>query len=148
LGFTAGSAAASGAMAADGTSVPIPNTADNGYSSEEAVEKLSAMGFDPHIATGRQKHNQAAVAPATGAAPTEASVKGKMADKLRLAAGKALDQARKPIVEPVFCPIKSARGIRPFLLRGKATVSAEWQLICLTHNVLKIWRCSVRAAAR
>jgi len=36
--------------------------------------------------------------------------------------------------------IKSARGIRKFLLRGLEKVSAEWQLICLTHNLLKIWR--------
>lgn len=133
--------------AADGTPLPIPNTADNGYYSEDAVETLSAMGLDPHIATGRQKHNQAAVAPATEAAPTEASVKQKMSDKLRSAAGQALYAARKHIIEPVFGQIKSARGIRKFLVRGKAKVSAEWQLICLTHNLLKIWRCSVRVAA-
>ena len=36
--------------------------------------------------------------------------------------------------------IKSARAIRKFLLRGLEKVSAEWQLICLTHNLLKIWR--------
>ena len=133
--------------AADGTPLPIPNTADNGYSSEEAVEKLSGMGLDPHIATGRQKHNQAAVASAVGALSVAASVKEKMAEKLRSAAGKALYAARKHIVEPVFGQIKSARGIRKFLVRGKEKVSAEWQLICLTHNLLKIWRCSVRAAA-
>jgi hypothetical protein len=43
-------------------------------------------------------------------------------------------------VEPVFGMIKSVRGIRKFLLRGLEKVSAEWQLICLTHNLLKIWR--------
>jgi len=133
--------------AADGTPVPIPNTADNGYYSEEAVEELSGMGFDPHIATGRQKHNRAAVASEVGALSVAASVKEKMADELRSAAGKALYAARKHIVEPVFGQIKSARGIRTFLVRGKGKVSAEWQLICLTHNLLKIWRCSVRAAA-
>ena len=31
-------------------------------------------------------------------------------------------------------------GFRKFLLRGLESVSAEWQLICLTHNLLKIWR--------
>jgi hypothetical protein len=40
----------------------------------------------------------------------------------------------------VFGQIKAARGIRKFLLRGLEKVSAEWQLICLTHNLLKIWR--------
>jgi transposase len=132
--------------AADGTVVPIPNTADTGYFSEEAVEKLTRMGFDPHIATGRQKHNQAAEVPNAGGLPTNTGVKEKMAAKLRSAAGKALYAARKHIVEPVFGQIKSARGIRGFLLRGMEKVSAEWQLICLTHNLLKIWRRATCAA--
>src|SRR5437879_11375292 len=63
-----------------------------------------------------------------------------MQEKLRSATGKTLYAARKQIVEPVFGPIKSARGIRQFLLRGLEKVSAEWQLIGLTHNLLKIWR--------
>ncbi len=98
------------------------------------------MGIDPHIATGRQKHREAPV-PAEAAAPSaEASAKEKMQSKLRAATGKALYAARKHIVEPVFGMIKSAREIRRFLLRGLEKVSAEWQLICLTHNLLKIWR--------
>lgn len=126
--------------AADGTSVPIPNTADNGYFSEEAVPQLAELGMDPHLATGRQKHNQAAVPLAAGACPAAASVQERMAHKLRAAAGKLLYAARKHIVEPVFGQIKAARGIRAFLLRGLEKVAAEWQLICLTHNLLKIWR--------
>jgi transposase len=132
--------------AADGTPTPIPNTADTGYFSEKAVGELEHMGIDPHIAVGRQKHHEAPV-PAEAAAPSaEASVKEKMQHKLRTTAGKALYAARKQIVEPVFGMIKSARGIRKFLLRGLEKVSAEWQLICLTHNLLKIWRRSNSAA--
>ena len=71
-----------------------------------------------------------------------------MAEKLRSAAGKLLYAARKHIVEPVFGQIKSARGIRAFLLRGLEKVSAEWQLICLTHNLLKIWRLGGGVSAR
>ena len=122
----------------DGTAAPIVNTADTGYFSEKAVENLETMGIDPHVATGRQKHHETLVEPA---APTaEASVEEKMRYKLKTAAGKALYAARKHIVEPVFGMTKSARGIRRFLLRGLEKVSAEWQLICLTHNLLKIWR--------
>ena len=40
--------------AADGTPTPIPNTADTGYFSKEAVEELEKMGIDPHIATQRR----------------------------------------------------------------------------------------------
>jgi len=132
--------------AADGTPAPIPNTADTGYFSKEAVEGLEKLGMDPHLATGRQKHHEAPV-PSEAATPSaEASVKEKMQQKLRSAAGKALYAARKQIVEPVFGMIKSARGIRKFLLRGLEKVSAEWQLICLTHNLLKMWRRHNRAA--
>jgi transposase len=131
---------------AEGTPAPIPNTADAGYFSEEAVGKLEAMGIDPHIAVGRQKHHEAPVPVEAAAPPAGASVKEKMQHKLHSAVGKALYAARKQIVEPVFGMIKSARGIRRFLLRGLEKVSAEWQLICLTHNLLKIWRRSNRVA--
>jgi transposase len=126
--------------AADGTPTPIPNTADTGYFSEDAVAGLEAIGMDPYVAVERQKHHEAAVASEPTAPAAEASVKEKMQHKLGSAVGKALYAARKHIVEPVFGQIKSARGIRQFLLRGLEKVSAEWQLICLTHNLLKIWR--------
>ena len=42
-------------------------------------------------------------------------------------------------VEPVFGQIKEARGFRRFLLRGLAAVRAEWRLICLGHNLLKLF---------
>jgi transposase len=130
---------------ADGTAAPIPNTADTGYFSERAVEGLERLGMDPYVAVERQKHYEAAVASEAEAPPAGTTVKEKMQEKLRSAPGKALYAARKKIVEPVFGQIKSARGIGGFLLRGLEKVSAEWQLICLTHNLLKIWRrrCSV-----
>ena len=84
---------------ADGTPVPIPNTADTGYFSEEAVEKLETMGIDPHIATGRQKHHAAAFPAAEGESAPAASAKEKMQHKLRTATGKLLYAARKHIVE-------------------------------------------------
>jgi transposase len=124
----------------DGSLTPIPNTADTGYFSREAVEGLERLGMDPYLAVARQKHHESSEAGAEPARSAEARVKAKMQEKLRTAAGKALYAARKAIVEPVFGQIKSARGIRGFLLRGLEKVKAEWQLICLTHNVLKIWR--------
>jgi hypothetical protein len=47
---------------------------------------------------------------------------------------------RKHIVEPVFGQIKEVRGFRRFLLHGLENVTSEWDLICLTHNVLKLFR--------
>jgi len=81
--------------ATDGTPVPIPNTADTGYFSKQAVEWLEKLGIDPHLATGRQKHHEPPVQ-SKGATPSaEASVKEKMQQKLRSATGKALYAARK-----------------------------------------------------
>jgi transposase len=136
--------------ASDGTPTPIPNTADSGYFSAKAVDGLEGMGIDPYIAIGRQKHHETpdSAESAATSPSTEASDKAKMKHKLGTAAGKAMYAARKQIIEPVFGMIKSARGIRRFLLRGLEKVSAEWQLICLTHNLLKIWRRSHRAAVR
>ena len=47
---------------------------------------------------------------------------------------------RKVIVEPVFGQIKEGRGFRRFLLRGLNKMRGEWSLVCLTHNLLKLWR--------
>ena len=64
----------------------------------------------------------------------------RMAAKVNTPAGRALYARRKVIVEPVFGQIKGARGFRRFALRGLAKVNGEWNLVCLTHNLLKVWR--------
>jgi hypothetical protein len=47
-------------------------------------------------------------------------------------------------VESVFGQIKAARGFRRFSFRGLPKVQAEWQVICLTHNLLKLFRAGWR----
>ena len=54
--------------------------------------------------------------------------------------GADLYRRRKAVVEPVFGQIKQIRGFRQFSFRGLAAVQAEWQLVCLTHNLLKLFR--------
>jgi transposase len=119
-----------------GAAPAIPATLDNGYYSAAAVAALETLGFDPYIATGRQRH----AAPQAEAPETPATVQERMAAKVQTPAGKAVYARRKVIVEPVFGQIKEARGFRRFLLRGLATIRSEWRLVCLTHNLLKIWR--------
>jgi hypothetical protein len=119
-----------------GKLLAIPSTLDNGYDSEAAAQALEDLGFDPYMAVGRQKHHEL---PAEGSAEP-ATAKEKMAAKVRTPAGQALYARRKVIVEPVFGQIKEARGFRRFLLRGLKKIRGEWSLVCLTHNLLKIWR--------
>src|SRR5713101_4990000 len=119
-----------------GVAQSIPATLDNGYDSEAAVEALEDLGFDPYIATGRQRHH----VPQAEAPEMPSTAQERMAAKVRTPEGKALYARRKVIVEPVFGQIKEARGFRRFLLRGLENIRGEWRLVCLTHNLLKIWR--------
>src|SRR5438132_3179476 len=114
----------------------IPATLDNGYYSEAAVETLETLGFDPYIATGRQRHHT----PEAESSAPPATAQERMAAKVRTPAGRAVYARRKVIVEPVFGQIKEVRGFRRFLLRGLQKIRGEWSLVCLTHNLLKIWR--------
>jgi transposase len=119
-----------------GATEALPATMDNGYYSEAAVQALETLGFDPYISTGRQPHHT----PEAEASVPPATAKERMAAKVRTPEGRALYARRKVIVEPVFGQIKEARGFRRFLLRGLQKIRGEWCLVCLTHNVLKLWR--------
>ena len=114
----------------------IASTYDSGYYSAAAAKAVEQLGFDPYMATSRQRHH----APeAEGSAPPT-TAKERMAAKVRTPTGRALYARRKVIVEPVFGQIKEARGFRRFLLRGLDNIRGEWCLVCLTHNLLKLWR--------
>jgi hypothetical protein len=39
----------------------------------------------------------------------------------------------------VFGQIKGARGFVRFSMRGLAQMKGEWSLVCLTHNLLKLF---------
>jgi transposase len=114
----------------------IPATLDSGYDSETAPQALEALGFEPSIATARQRPQ----APEPEALESSATAKERMAAKVRSPAGQALYRRRKVIVEPVCGQSKEARGFRRFLLRGLAKGRGEWRLVCLGHNLLKLWR--------
>ena len=122
--------------ASTGTAQRIPATYDRGYDSEAAAAAVEQVGVDPSMATGRQRHH----GPETAGAATPPTAPERMAAKGRTPEGRAVYARRKVIVEPVFGQIKEARGFRRFLLRGLQNIRGEWRLVCLTHNLLKIWR--------
>ena len=63
-----------------------------------------------------------------------------MKQKLKSQRGQAVYRMRKAIVEPVFGQIKERRGFRRFGMRGLSKVREEWKLVCLTHNIRKLFR--------
>src|SRR6266481_5741359 len=118
--------------------------ADSGYCSEENLGHLESADqperkTEGFIATGKQKHGEHRLPAKRGPLPNGAMKVDRMKQKLKTKVGKAVYAARKCVVEPVFGQIKQARGFRQFLLRGKDKVKGEWSLLCLTHNVLRLY---------
>jgi transposase/signal recognition particle subunit SEC65 len=123
--------------------LPKELSADAGYFSEENIAHLHARGIRALIPPDRMKHTDTVPLSSRGRIPKDLSVKDRMRRLLRTKKGRSSYAKRKTIVEPVFGQIKEVRGLRRFLLRGLEKVTAEWQLICLTHNLLKLYRWKV-----
>jgi transposase len=66
---------------------------------------------------------------------------------LRTEHGRELYRRRQAMIEPVFAQTKSNRGIDRFRRRGRGAVRTEWRLIHATHNLLKLHRHQLAAAA-
>ena len=118
--------------------------ADNGYCSDKNLEYLESADrpeqkIEGYIATGKSKHGEHRQPCKPGPLPKGATRVDRMKRKLQTKVGKAVYAARKCVVEPVFGQIKQARGFRQFLLRGLKNVQGEWALVCMTHNILKVY---------
>jgi hypothetical protein len=110
--------------------------------SKENVESLEANDRieEAYIATGRLKHHEQVPDAPKGRPPKNLTPKEKMARKLRTKKGRREYARRKAMVEPPFGQIKHCQGFRQFLLRGLKQMQGEWRLVCLTHNLLKLFR--------
>jgi len=115
---------------------PVHVTADAGYFSEANLTAPQFAAIEFYVPPDRHSHTRAVSAGRSRQGPFSEA----MRSKLQTAAGRAVYARRKTIPEPVFGQIKQARGFRRFWLRGIRKVQAEWALICLTHNLLKLFR--------
>jgi transposase len=112
-------------------------TADAGYFSEANVQTAARAGLDVYLPPDKRADGRATPGAwdrrNSGAART-------MRAKLDTPEGRAIYARRKSIVEGVFGQTKEVRGFRRFALRGYRQVLGEWAMICLTHNLLKLFR--------
>jgi transposase len=122
-------------------SFPENVSADAGYFSEANITATELEDLNLYIPPDRQKHNEKAmnIDDNTGV-QEELSIVDQMRMKLKTKSGHEVYRFRKAIVEPVFGQIKEARGFRRFSMRGLTKVKAEWTMVCLTHNLLKLFR--------
>jgi len=116
--------------------LPAQVTADAGYFSEANLTAPQFTAIEFYVPPDRHPHGRDAAAGRSRQGPFSAA----MRTKLQTAAGRAVYARRKTIPEPVFGQIKQGRGFRRFWLRGVDKVRGEWGLICLTHNLLKLFR--------
>ncbi|MGW9048448.1 IS1182 family transposase [Streptomyces lydicus] len=117
---------------------------DAGYCSETNLEAAQqrqlACGTDTFMATGRLAHDEQVPPAPRGRIPANATLKERMARKLRTKPGRAAYRRRKAIVEPVFGQIMTCQNGRQLLLRGEGGARGEWRLLAACHNLRKIFR--------
>lgn len=119
---------------------PVALTGDSGYWCAEVDECCARHGTTAYISTERRRHWDDDHTVTQGPAPDDAPPRDRMRHRVRTVEGRAIYARRKVIVEPVFGQMKEGRGFRRFLLRGIERARGEWDLMCLTHNILKLFR--------
>lgn len=126
---------------------PVQVSADTDYYSPKQIASPKLAGIDLYVKpedppawnpppSPQRKRKR----PRSGYGPDGVPRIDHLRAKLATPEGQAIYAQRRQIVEPVFGQIKQWRGFRQFLLRGLAKTQAEWRLICLTHNLLKLHR--------
>ncbi|WP_366499758.1 transposase [Sphingopyxis sp.] len=106
-------------------------SADAGYCSEANLAGLKDREISAYIATGQ---------------PSARRPEARWADRSprRCARSSSLADTAVAIVYANNCPNRfsdrlQARGSRQFLLRGLDKVQDEWSLVCIAHNITKLW---------
>jgi transposase len=120
--------------------LPEELSADAGYYSSQVTQSLSSMGVEPFIPPDKVRHDVFLSPAPRGRIPKALSATDRMRRKLRTQRGRKSYGLRMKTVEPVLGQIKHCRGFRQFRLRGLEKVRGEWGLICIGHNLLKLFR--------
>lgn len=115
--------------------------ADAGYASEAnltELEQLTVEGFIPSTKTWKLRQELKAKGRPRGRMKKGLTRTQRMERKLRTVRGEKAYKARGKTIEPVFGQIK--HGFQTLTRRGLAAAKADWALLCLAHNVKKLWR--------
>jgi hypothetical protein len=115
--------------------------ADSGYWNEEQMDNVVA-----------NEHVQVLIPPDAGKRNTprpgwHGGRYTSMREVLATDYGGGLYRRRKVMVEPVFAQTKHNRRISQFHRRGRSVALSEWRLITATHNLLKLHKRQIAAAA-
>ncbi len=115
--------------------------ADAGDASEanrEGLERLGVEGFIPSTKTWKLRQEPKAKGRPRGRMKKGMTRTQRMERKLGTVRGEKAYKARGKTIEPVFGQTK--HGFQTLTRRGIAAAKADWNLLCLAHNVKKLWR--------
>jgi transposase len=123
------------------TEMPGVAVADSGYWNEEQMDNVIS-----------NEHVQVLIPPDAGKRDTprpgwDGGRYTSMREVLATDYGGGLYRRRKVMVEPVFAQTKHNRRINQFQRRGRSAAHSEWRLITATHNLLKLHKHQIAAAA-
>lgn len=118
---------------------PPQALADSGYFNQKNLG-LQDKNTELFLADKREykRRNDNTPAP-RGRIPKGTSALDLMRRKMKTKHARQIYKQRAPTIEGVFGQMWS-RGLLRFNLRGLKKVSAEWTLMCLSHNLLKLFR--------
>jgi transposase len=119
--------------------LPDRVTADAGYFSESQMKDPRVKTVEFYVKPRKQK--------VTRAKPTKPTFGDCMRERMESPVAQVLYRMRMTLVEPAFGAIKQARGFRQFKLRGIQGVKAEWSLVCIAHNLKKMFKLNPRLEA-
>lgn len=120
--------------------------ADAGYANEANLAALTDEDPDCYIATRNTYRTPEPRLGKRGPIPKDATLVQRMDRKVSTKGGKRVYSRRQAMIEPVFGQIKNCQGITGVARRGKHAAAAEWKLIAASHNILKLFRRTVRNA--
>ena len=114
--------------------------ADAGYGNEADLAR--DCDYDMLVATSNDKKRRKQLPdapPPRGRIRHDLTATQRMERRLRTQAGRAEYKKRAQTIEPIFGQIKDTRRLDSFYGRARATAQSEWNLICGTHNLLKLF---------
>lgn len=123
---------------------PTAVLADTGYVNADAFDRLGEEGYDLYVAVSRlESHRDRTYDFRTKVSTSSKVVRDprllEMKAKLKTPAAREKYKRRTSTVEPVFGIIKRVLGFRQFSLRGLSKVALEWDLVCLTYNLKRLF---------
>ena len=116
---------------------PQQTTADSGYWNPHAVDDVTSLGVEVYVAVQRTAHSTKTTR-CEGPPPAGLTAQEQMRWRLATTEGHAVYARRKAIVEPVFGQIRGRQRLNRLSFRGLRAAAAEWKLIAMCHNILKL----------